>query len=598
MTSLPADPSRLGPIDSMKPPHRLPPSRPVAEPDIVRFGLFELDLRRAELRRKGVGIPLQHQPFEILRLLVAQHGDFVSRELIQQTLWPDGGGVDFERSINTAIMKLRQALRESASAPTYIETVPRSGYRLIAPLAGADETTPAIAAIAILPLRDLSSSPDTQYFVDGLTDGLITEMVRRSGLRVVSRISMSRYKHSHQSARAIAAELNVQAIIEGSILRSASRIRISARLLDAVGDRHVWAQTYDRNLEDILLLYQEIATDIVSCVSRALQAEPTRKAARPVNPEAYDQYLRGNFLLSLRASGAWSKSIDCYQAAVELEPEWASPCAALAEVYRLLHITKLTDSQAIARQIVPLGERALLLDPDCALAHATLGAHAALHQWRWTAGRRQIETALRLDSQSSHVQYVLATVLLNRGWYPEALQHIDAALAGDYSSLFFRSYRIQVLFYARQYEEALRESEHLHEDNSRFAVGLMQHGACLSALQRHAEALPLLERSFASLPYPMTKAGIAHSQWGLGLHEAARRTVEEMSRMHREGNCAHTVLSLALAVIGEHESAIQRLQTAFDEHDTTLPLTIQLPPIDPIRCDARVARLLQRVYAD
>ncbi len=582
----------------MKPPHRLPASRSAAEPQIVRFGLFELDQQRRQLRRKGVGIPLQHQPFEILRLLVARRGNFVSRELIQQTLWPDGSCVDFERSINTAMMKLRQALGESASAPTYIETVPRSGYRLIAPLAGADETRPAIAAIAILPLRDFSGSPDTQYFVDGLTDELITEMARRSRLRVVPRISMSRYKDSHQSARAIAAELNVQAIIEGSVLRSASRIRISARLLDTVEDRHLWAQTYDRNLEDILLLYQQIATDIVTCVSRALQAEPAPKAARPVDPQAYDQYLRGNFLLSLRAAGAWSKSVDCYQAAVELEPEWASPCAALAEVYRLLHITKLTDSEAIARRIVPLGERALLLDPDCALAHATLGAYAALHEWRWTAGRRQIETALRLDSQSSHVEYVLATVLLNRGLYPQALRHIDAALSSDYSSLFFRSYRIQVLFYARQYEEALRESEHLHEDNSQFAVGLMQHGACLSALQRHTEALPLLERSFASLPYPMTKAGIVHSQWGLGLHEAARRTVEEMSCMNREGNCPSTVLSLALAIIGAHESAIQRLQAAFDEHDTTLPLTIQLAPIDSIRSDARVARLIQQVYAD
>ena len=157
----------------------------LSEPAVVRFGIFELDLRRRELTRRGVLIKLHQQPYEILALLVRQRGELVSRELIQQALWPNGHFVDFERGINTAIRKLRRALRESASAPAYIETAPRVGYRLIAQVV-EQPAEARIETIAVLPLKDLSNDPDAQFFVDALTDALITEIARQSDLRVVS----------------------------------------------------------------------------------------------------------------------------------------------------------------------------------------------------------------------------------------------------------------------------------------------------------------------------------------------------------------------------------------------------------------------------
>ncbi len=193
---------------------------------------------------------------------------------------------------------------------------------------------------------------------------------------------------------------------------------------------------------------------------------------------------------------------------------------------------------------------------------------------------------------------MFATVLLNRGRYGEAIEHIDAALSMDHSSLFFRSYRAQVLFYARRFEEALRESEEILEENSEFAMGLMQYGAAMSLLGRHTEALPLLERSYTRLPIATIKAGIAYSQWGLGRHEDARRTVEEMLQMPRDGSCTPTMIAMGLAVIGEHERAIQWLQKAFTEHDTTLPLISQMPPVDPLRSDPRVVKVFERLYAE
>ncbi len=243
---------------------------PVSMEATARFGIFELDPRRRELRRKGVRVPLQQQPLALLHLLLARQGDIVSREQIEQTLWPDDRIIDFERSINTAIRKLRRALRDDAGAPTYIETVPRAGYRLMIPVTGGTEKKQAPCAIGVLPLRDLTGTPDPRHFVDGLTDALITELARGTRLRVVSRCTMSRYKDSQQSLPEIARELNVQAVVEGSVLRSENRIRISARLLDATEDRHLWAQAYDRNLQDTFRLSDEIADAIASSAAQAL----------------------------------------------------------------------------------------------------------------------------------------------------------------------------------------------------------------------------------------------------------------------------------------------------------------------------------------
>lgn len=241
------------------------------KPGPCRFGIFEFDPRRRELRRAGVRIPLQQQPFEILRLLIAHNGDFVSRELIQETLWPHGRIIDFERSINTAIRKLRCALGDSASAPVYIETIPRAGYRLNIPLAPDGAPRSSGRSIAIMPLRDLSGTPDTQWFVDGLTDALFTEMARQTQLRVVSHLTMSRYADSRQSLSEIANELDVRVIVEGSILRSAGRVRVTARLLDARNDCHLWAQSYDRDMQDVLALHAEVASVIVGSASEYLR---------------------------------------------------------------------------------------------------------------------------------------------------------------------------------------------------------------------------------------------------------------------------------------------------------------------------------------
>ena len=289
----------------------------------VRFGAFEVNLRTGEVRKQGHNLRLQDQPFQVLALLLEHPGELVTREELQQKLWPGDTFVDFDVGLNSAIKKLRDVLGDSAEHPRYVETLPRRGYRFIAQVESngssrpaavatvaenlADEGTPGVPAapqasearrgpsrlwmgalalaallaalnlgtwrprflerpaergiqsLAVLPLENLTGDPGQEYFVDGMTDALITDLAQIRALRVISRTSAMRYKSARKPLSEIAAELNVDAVLEGSVVRSGSRVRINAQLVQARTDRHLWAQSYERDLGDIVTLQGDLA---------------------------------------------------------------------------------------------------------------------------------------------------------------------------------------------------------------------------------------------------------------------------------------------------------------------------------------------------
>src|SRR6266446_1996777 len=317
--------------------------------DILRFGAFEVHLRSGELRKQGARIKLQEQPFRVLNVLLHHPGEVVTREELRASIWPADTFVDFDNSLNTSINKLRDALGDSAESPRFIETLPRRGYRFIASVDGLDndrdardvrqsgEARPAprvlrwlvallslavlaaglfvwnlfhvrdrlasnmrarrIHSLAVLPLTNLSGDPTQEYFSDGMTDALITGLAQMGSVKVISRTSVMRYKKTDKSLPEIARELNVDGIIEGSVQRSADRVRITAQLIEGATDKHLWAQSYERAVKDVLALQDEVARDVANEIKVKLtpqeQARLTR--ARPVNPEAHELYLRGRF---------------------------------------------------------------------------------------------------------------------------------------------------------------------------------------------------------------------------------------------------------------------------------------------------------------
>lgn len=560
---------------------------------VFRFGVFEIDLDRRELRRKRVPVKLQEQPFAILELLLLHRGNFVSRQEIQRTLWPDGHFVDFEGSINTAVMKLRQALRENAASPAYIETVARKGYRLMAPIL-EEESSRTVHSIAVLPLRDLSGNAETQFFADGLTDMLTTELAQQSGLRVISHVTMLRYKDSPSSLSQIAQELNVQAIVEGSIFRSEGRIRISVRLLDAQADRHLWAQTYDRDLHDILFLQKEVAQAIVTSASRALRPDQAQQPVR-ISPAAYEAYLKANYLLSVRAPKSLLKSIDWFSTAIAESPTWAAPFAGLAESYRRLDFFEHIPSQEAATLSTGYAAKALTLDPAQPQAHATMGAILAFHDWNWTEGEERLKLALSYNSQSAHVEHLYAMVLLAEGRHAEALQHVDRALSIEPSSLFLRSERAQILLFAHRTPESLRESEDLLEGNSEFALGLLVYGAALLSEERYADALTVLERAYSLTPLPLALAGMVHAYSGLQRSGDARDCFDRLAELQRVDYVRPVTMALGCLGLGEREAALQWTQKAAEVHDVNLPLHVQLPPFDVLRADPAFLRIRRQM---
>jgi len=314
---------------------------------LVRFGAFELDLRTGELRKHGTKIRLQQQPFRVLALLLERTGDVVTREELRRAIWPDTA-VEFEEGLDATIYKLRNALGDSAEHPRFLETLPRRGYRFIgsgervtepegardAPVsehpapearswrwlvvsAGAlaavvalslaanvlgvrdflfgGASSPRIHSVAVLPLRNLSGEPAQEYFADGMTEALITNLGKVGGLRVISRTSAMHYKGSRQTLPEIARQLRVDAVVEGAVLREGGRVRITAQLVEASTDRHLWAETYEADLRNVLALEDEVARAITNEVKirLSLQGQVRRTGARAINPKAYEDYLQG-----------------------------------------------------------------------------------------------------------------------------------------------------------------------------------------------------------------------------------------------------------------------------------------------------------------
>jgi TolB-like protein/DNA-binding winged helix-turn-helix (wHTH) protein/tetratricopeptide (TPR) repeat protein len=458
---------------------------------VTRFGGFELDLRSGELSKQGVRIRLQHQPVRILELLLERHGDVVTRDELRQVLWPGDTFVDFDGGLNTAVNKLRAALGDSAESPRFVETVGRRGYRLIAsvepakvtPDPGALAATPTAAApaapdlpprgrhgrlavalagaalvaalagifwpnrepaptpatirsLAVLPLASLSSHSEDDYFADGITEALITRLAGIRSMRVISRQSVMRYKKSNKSLPEIARELGVDAVVEGSVTRSTGRVRVTAQLVLAPADRHLWARSYERDLVDVLALQAEVAAAIAGEVRATLTAPDRARLGhtRPVDPEAYDLYLRGRYFFNQRFQGdavpTISKSVDYLEKAITKDPQFALAHAALGEAYGPFgHWAPIAPAEARARRS-RAAARALELDPDLEQAHTARSA--ILEQdWDWRGSEQELQRALELNPDYTLARFWYSLLLSKQERFEEALEQTELGLAID-----------------------------------------------------------------------------------------------------------------------------------------------------------------------
>ena len=643
---------------------------PATERRHARFGPFEVDLGSHELRHDGNKVKLQEMPFHVLAILLEHPGELITREEFRQRLWHSDTFVDFEHSINTAVKKLREALGDDPDQPRYIETLPKLGYRFVAPVAeppaepaSAIRRLPAhdvlspetpqlrarahrhwflvgvgalllagvgliglnvrglreriweqiasgpglplqIEALAVLPLENLSHDPDQEYFADGLTDALITDLGKVSGLRVISRTSASSYKKTNKPLPQIARELNVDAIVEGTVLRSGDRVRITVQLVRAVPEEHLWAERYERNATEVIPLEQQLALEIAHEVSgRLITAAETRLAGkRTANPQAYDAYLRGRYLWNNRTEEAAAGAGAYFEQAVRLDSSFALAYSGLADYYAVSWGAwcDIPRGEAYAR-------KAVTLDPDLAEAHASLGI-AVQYSGKFDEAGRELRRAIQLNPNNAMAHHWLALHLLSVGRAAEALEQSDQARQLDPFSLPVNYLRGAILIGLHQYDRAAEQLETTNAINpeqpfSPYALERIYwiegNGAQALAEERKMAILahsPEWLRGLDELDAVYAKAG---------LHAAQRKVLQGMEAncrtSLRDGGktaCMAFAIACQYGLLKDMDKTLYWLERDFAQRSGDGPLVFFLktaPEFDFLRADPRFRDLVHRM---
>ncbi|HMC21841.1 MAG TPA: winged helix-turn-helix domain-containing protein, partial [Thermoanaerobaculia bacterium] len=439
---------------------------------MTRFADFEADDRSGQLRRHGHRIKLPDQSFRMLVLLLGRPGEVVTREELRRELWAEDTFVDFEAGMNSAVKRLRDALGDSAETPRFVETLPRRGYRFIAEVEQPrPETPPRIKSVAVLPLQNLIGDPAQDFFVDGMTDALITRLAQIAALRVTSRTSVMRYKETDKPLPEIARELKVDAVIEGAVTRSGGRVRITAQLVHGPTDQHLWAREYERELTDILLLQAEVAQAIVDEIQVKLtpQEQARLATARLVKPKAYEAYLRGRFHWDKRTEEGMRKGLALFEQALSEDSSFALSHAGVAECHNMLGFWGVASPHEVSAKSKAAATKALDIDPTLAEAHAALGWASFAYDWDWAAGERELRHAIELKSGYTTAHQWYSHLLVYQGRVAEALAQVQRTLELEPVSLIMNSNGALIHLLARRYGEAMERIQRTIELDPHFA---------------------------------------------------------------------------------------------------------------------------------
>lgn len=621
-------------------------------PRSLRFGQFELDLRTAEIYKEGERIKLQEQPFQVLAMLIERPGALVSREELRNRLWPNSRFVDFDHGVNVAINKLRDALGDSPEEPRFIETLRRRGYRFMAavetiPSAPYEDLTahtehvvmarwaviPGIAAVslaailalviglniggvrqrflgtkaartvqsvAVLPLENLSGDPEQAYFAEGMTDELITSLAKLQTLKVISRSSVMRYKGTNTPLPEIARELKVDGIIEGTVLRSGNRVRITVQLIRAATDQHLWAETYEGNMEDVLRLQDAVAQAIAAEIHFKLAPEVKARLVKSpsVNPAAYEAYLRGRYNLQDRWTKAGSVAASHYfEEAIARDPQYAPAYAGLADYYTFAGFTgqPFTNREAMERAR-DLAAKALQLDDRSADAHIAMANVLFRYDWNWTEAEKEFKRGIELNPNASSSYTAYAMYLGALGRFDEAIAAMKHAIELDPFSAVTNSDLGVVLQWAgRDGESAGQERKAIALD-SFFPQAHLVLARAYEQLGRYDEAIAEhLETDTLDGIDSSAVAGFKRAYMSSGINGYRRRRMEWEKQRARSGKANYYLIAVLSAQLGDRDAAFQWLGKAYQERLLTMPNIKVAPGFRSLHGDPRFADLVRRV---
>jgi TolB-like protein/DNA-binding winged helix-turn-helix (wHTH) protein len=634
----------------------------VPTPRTLRFGLFELDLRSGELWKQGRKVRLEGQPVQILICLLERSGELVTREELRGKLWPADTYVNFEHGLNAAVKRLRLALNDSAENPRFVETLPRRGYRFLAPVESVrpEESMPAVAevtpdspvsapegpphsddghtlepvhwlpahkksvfalllvlailmawmlrprnspspvvrSLAVLPLENLSGDPSQDYFSDGMTDELITELGQISGLRVVSRTSVMTYKGARKPLPQIARELNVDTVVEGTVLRSGNQVRITAQLIEAPADKHLWAQSYEGDVRQTLTLQRQVARAIAEEIHIELTSHErdVLKSEKAVNAEAYEDYLKGRYSWNKRTADGLKKSVDFFNQAIDRDPTYAQAYSGLADAYALLgdwEYGVLAPKEAYPRAKAA-ATKALELDGALGEAHISLAFSLDGFDWNFGAAEMEFRRGLELNPgyATGHQWYAGHLILFGRN--NEAIAEMKKAQDLDPLSLIIGADLAEDFLIAHRYDEAILQIRKTMDLDSNFALAHYQLGQAF--LQKHSynEAVGELQKAVSLSGGSTTStSSLAYAYAVSGNRKEAEALLNELK--NRSSGSFSNAPEIALVYVGldQRDQAMEWLEKGYTERFN--PGVLMRPAFDSLRSDARFQDLLHRI---
>jgi TolB-like protein/DNA-binding winged helix-turn-helix (wHTH) protein/Tfp pilus assembly protein PilF len=628
----------------------------------LRFGVFELDLRSGELRKHGLRVRLQEQPLRLLEMLLERPGEVVTREELQKRLWPADTFVDFDHGLNKAINKIREALGDSAESPRFVETVSRRGYRFLAEVKDADAPpvrrpelaiprqphaevpdrthptdkvgeaknlslsrawkisvlllflvaavlafrklhswggpSPAIHSLAVLPFESLSNDASQDYFADGMTDELILDLGQISALRVISRTSVMSYKRARKPLPQIARELNVDAVVEGTVLRSGNEVRITAQLIEASTDKHLWSQSYEGELRDTLALQNDVARAIADQIR--INVNPYEQAAlkktRVVNPGAFEPYLKGRYFWNKRTAEGLNIARAYFNQAIEEDPTFAQAYSGLSDTYSLLgdwQYAVMTTKEALPRAKAA-AIKALELDSGLGEAHNSLAFCLDGFDWDFEAAGKEFRRAIELNPSYATAHQWYAWHLSVLGQYDDAIAEMRKAENLDPLSLIINSDLAELLLLMHSYDESIQQSRKTIEMDTNFAFAHNQLGQAYLQKQMYEPAIAELEKSVQlseGCSTCIANLARAYAEWGK--RGEAEKLLGDLKKRSNPNASLASEIAMIYAALGNKDQAMGWLEKGYEERFN--PGVLLRPGFDSLRSDPRFVDIARRM---
>jgi TolB-like protein/Tfp pilus assembly protein PilF len=562
---------------------------------IIRFGPFEVDFRAGELRKNGSKVKLQEQPLQVLEILLRRPGEIVTREELQQKIWPADTFVDFDHGVYNAIKRLRKAVGDSSGTSRYVETVARRGYRFIGKIEGE---APRVPSLAVLPLENLSRDPEQDYFAEGLTEALITTLAKIGNLRVVSRTSAMRYKGVHKAVREIARELGVNSIVEGTVLRSGRRVRITAQLIDAPQETHVWAESYERDMRDVLALQSEMAQAIARQIQIKLTPQEQAHFANvhSVNPEAYEAYLRGRYHWNRRSGEGLGKAVHYFQQAIVKDPTYAAAYSGLADCFCVLGIWGFVPPDEGCGKAKQLALQTLEMDRGVADAHASLAWTNMLYDYDFVAAEREFERSIELNPRYATAHQWFGFYLALMGRCEEGLTELKRAIHLDPLSIIINATLGIVYWCARRYDQQIEQFEKTLELDPHFALAHAGLGYAYMYKSINEPAIAELRKGVQlSQHAPIFLAWLGEAYAAGGDSDDAQKILEQLEQISKKRYVSPYHMARICAALGKKDEALRWLETGYRERAAWMVALRIEPRFDGLRSDPRFQDLVRRM---